>query len=148
MLVARGFGVGLLPGAPGTWGSLAALPVAWIIRDRWGLTGLAVAAGLAFVFGWWAAGRAARAGGVADAGEIVVDEIAGQWLALLAAPQSLLAYALAFLLFRVFDIVKPWPVNWIDRRLKGGFGVMLDDAAAAGYAAAALLVLTALFDVR
>jgi phosphatidylglycerophosphatase A len=148
MLVATGLGIGRLPAAPGTWASLAALPCAWLIRGRWGMGGLAAAGGLAFVLGWWAAGRVGRASGVADAASTVIDEIAGQWLALLAAPLVPLFYALAFVFFRLFDIVKPWPANWIDRRLKGGFGVMLDDAAAAGYAAAALLILAALLDVR
>jgi phosphatidylglycerophosphatase A len=147
-LIATAIGLGRLPAAPGTWASLAALPCAWLIRSQWGLGGLAAAAVLAFVIGWWAAGRVGRASGIADAGDIVIDEIAGQWLALLATPLTPLAYGFAFLLFRLLDIAKPWPANWIDRRLKTGLGVMLDDAAAAGYAAAAVLAVTAVFDAR
>ncbi|HZT89586.1 MAG TPA: phosphatidylglycerophosphatase A [Stellaceae bacterium] len=146
-LIATGCGIGHLPGAPGTWASLAALPCGWLIRARWGIGGLAAAAGAGFVLGCWAAGRVGRASGVADAGSTVVDEIAGQWLTLLAAPLHPLAYAAAFGLFRLFDIVKPWPASWIDRRMKGGFGVMLDDAAAAGYAVLILLLARALIDV-
>lgn len=86
-----------------------------------------------------------------DPGEIVIDEVAGQWLALLSAPLTPLAYALVFLLFRIFDICKPWPVRWADRQVPGGLGIMLDDLLAAVYAALALLVLLAIggvFGVR
>jgi len=148
MLVATGFGLGRLPAAPGTWASLAALPAAWLLRSRWGIGGLAIAAAASLLLGWWAADRVGRASGVADPSSTVIDEIAGQWLTLLAAPLYPLFYALAFLLFRICDIAKPWPASWIDRCLRNGLGVMLDDAAAAGYAAAVLLVLAALLDVR
>jgi phosphatidylglycerophosphatase A len=146
-LVATVCGAGLLPGAPGSWGSLAGLGLGWLIRGRWGAAGLAIAAGVVFVAGWWAAGRVVRASGIADPGAIVVDEVAGQLFVLLAAPHDPLGYGISFVLFRVFDIVKPWPVSWVDRRLKGGLGVMLDDVAAAGYAVLVLLVLRKLFDV-
>ena len=71
----------------------------------------------------------------------MIDEVAGQWLVLVAAPLDPLAYAVAFLLFRIFDIWKPWPVRWADCRVKGGLGIMLDDLLAAVYAVAALSVL-------
>ncbi len=143
-MLATGFGAGLLPGAPGTWGSLAALPFAWAIRAHCGIPGLAVAAGLVFVAGWWAAAAVIKAGTAKDPAWVVIDEVAGQWLALLPAPLDPLAYALAFLLFRLFDIWKPWPVRWADRRVGGGLGVMLDDTLAAAYAALALSALLAL----
>lgn len=133
-LIATWFGIGLIPIAPGTWGSLAALPVAWAIRSSSGVSGLAVATALAFILGCWAAGVATKASGVSDPGAVVVDEVAGQWLVLLATPFDPLAWALAFLLFRIFDIWKPWPVRWADRHVKGGLGIMLDDIIAAGYA--------------
>jgi phosphatidylglycerophosphatase A len=151
LMFATWFGTGLLPIAPGTWASLAALPCAWAIRARWGAAGLAVATGITFAAGCWAAGKIAKASSMGDPGEIVIDEVAGQWLALLFAPLTPLAYALVFLLFRIFDICKPWPVRWADRQVPGGLGIMLDDLLAAVYAALALLVLLAIggvFGVR
>ena len=120
--------------APGTCASLAALPLAWAFRAEWGAAGLAAAVALVFVIGCWASGRVATASGVRDPGSVVVDEIAGQWLSLVPAPLDPLVYALAFLLFRLFDICKPWPVGWADRHVAGGFGIMLDDLLAAGCA--------------
>lgn len=140
-LIATGFGIGLLPIAPGSWGSLAALPFAWAIRSLSGIPGLALALVVVFGSGWWAAGAVTRASGVRDPAAVVVDEIAGQSLVLLAAPRDLAAWALAFGLFRLFDIWKPWPARWADRHLAGGFGVMLDDLMAAGYAVASLWAL-------
>ena len=144
MLLATWFGAGLLPIAPGSWGSLAALPFAWVIRDQWGIIGLAVAAASAFVVGWWAAATVAQASAVEDPGAIVIDEVVAQWLVLLAAPPAPLPYALAFLLFRIFDIWKPWPARWADRHVRGGLGIMLDDVVAAVYAICLLSVLLAL----
>lgn len=132
-LAATWFGSGLLPRAPGTWGSLAALPFAWVIVSLAGPIGLAAAAVAVFGLGCWAAGRYADASGSADPGAVVIDEVAGQWLVLVAAPLSLPGYAAGFLLFRLLDIVKPWPASWADRKLKGGFGIMADDVLAAGY---------------
>lgn len=144
MLVATWFGTGLLPISPGTWGSLAALPVAWVIRSHSGITGLAVATVIAFTIGWWAAATVAKASAIEDPGAVVIDEVAAQWLVLLPAPADPLAYALAFLLFRLFDIWKPWPVRWADRHVKGGLGIMLDDLLAAVYAVVVLSGLLAI----
>ena len=143
-MLATWFGAGLLPIAPGSWGSLAALPFAWAIAGLWGAAGLAVAAAIAFLVGWWAAATVARASAAEDPGAIVIDEVAAQWLVLLAAPPAPLPYALAFLLFRIFDIWKPWPARWADRHVKGGLGIMLDDFFAAVYAVLSLLALLAL----
>lgn len=143
-MLATWFGVGLIPVAAGTWGSLAALPLAWAIRVFWGVPGLAIAAIVVFGLGWWAAGAVAKTSGVRDPGAVVIDEVAGQWLVLLAAPLDPLAWALAFLLFRIFDIWKPWPVRWVDQHVEGGFGIMLDDVLAAGYAVLALSALPAI----
>jgi phosphatidylglycerophosphatase A len=139
-VIATWFGVGLLPFMPGTWGSLAALPFAWIIAWLFGARALLLAAAVLFVIGWWAAAQVTRASGVEDAGSIVVDEVAGQWLALVVTPPDLIAYALGFVLFRLFDIAKPWPARWADETLGGGFGVMADDVVAGFYAATALLL--------
>jgi phosphatidylglycerophosphatase A len=140
-LIATWFGAGLLPWAPGTWGSLAALPFAWVIATLLGAKALFVATVLLFFIGWWAAARVGRASGIKDAGAIVVDEVAGQWLTLAVTPADAGAYAAGFLLFRLFDITKPWPARWIDQHVGGGLGVMLDDIVAALYAAAALALL-------
>ncbi|MGE0745324.1 MAG: phosphatidylglycerophosphatase A [Rhodospirillales bacterium] len=137
-LVSTWFGAGLLPGAPGTWGSLAALPVGWAVIDHAGRGWLAAAALGLFVLGWWATDAFVRHAAVQDPGSIVVDEVAAQLLVLTAAPLAPVWFAVAFVLFRIADIWKPWPVSWADRRLHGGFGVMADDLLAAIYAAAAL----------
>ena len=140
-LLATWFGAGLLPVAPGTWGSLAALPFAWVIAWAGGTVALVIAAAILFVIGCWAAERAQRASGVADDGSIVIDEIVGQWLTCAAAPLDPGAYFVAFLLFRVFDIFKPWPARWIDHNFLGGVGVMTDDVIAALYGVLALFLL-------
>jgi phosphatidylglycerophosphatase A len=137
------FGAGLLPVMPGTWGSLAALPCAWAIGSLWGVAGLAIAAVIVFAVGCWAAGMIARTSGATDPRVIVIDEVAAQWLVLLPAPLDPLSYTAAFLLFRLFDIWKPWPIGWADRRVHGGFGIMLDDLLAAVYAVLVLLMLLA-----
>jgi phosphatidylglycerophosphatase A len=144
VVLASGLGAGLLPVAPGSWGSLAALPLAWAIHALWGAPGLAAGAALVFLAGWWASAAVVRAGAAKDPAWIVIDEVAGQWLALLPAPLDPVAYGLAFLLFRLFDIWKPWPVRLADRRVGGGLGVMLDDALAAAYAALTLAAALAL----
>src|SRR5919198_182045 len=92
-ILATWFGVGLLPVMPGTWGSLAALPCAWLISDLWGTLGLAIAIAIILAVGRWAAGTVAKASPVADPPAIVIDEVAGQWLALLPAPLAPLPYA-------------------------------------------------------
>ncbi|MDA5193810.1 phosphatidylglycerophosphatase A family protein [Govanella unica] len=138
-LIATWFGAGYLPKAPGTWGSLAALPCGFVIAYFGGMPALLIAAILLFPLGVWAASRYGQRVGVSDPGAIVVDEVVGQWLALLPIlSHGILGYALAFAAFRLFDILKPWPVGMLDRRLKGGLGVMMDDVAA-GLMAAILI---------
>mgnify|MGYP001822853993 CR=1 FL=1 len=135
-LVATWFGSGLLSKAPGTWGSLAALPFAWAIAWAGGPWLLGLAAVFVFVIGLWASHLYARALGAEDPGSVVVDEVAGQWLALLPVALSVAYYPLAFIAFRFFDILKPWPVSWLDKHIKGAFGIMADDVMAGLYAAA------------
>jgi phosphatidylglycerophosphatase A len=133
-LLATWFGCGLARFAPGTAGSLAALPCAaglWLLGGAW-LLGTAVA--LVFLAGLWASARYAGAMGGGDPGAVVIDEVAGQWLAVVLLPADPLAYFLAFVFFRLFDIAKPWPVGWLDRTLKGGLGIMVDDLMAGLYA--------------
>ncbi len=143
MLVATFGGIGLLPGAPGTWGSLIALPLAFALMALGGRALLLAAAVALFAAGCWAAGRYASATGVHDPGSVVVDEVAGQWLTLLGGGLAMgwRGFLMGFVLFRLFDIVKPWPVSLADRRVPGGFGVMLDDGLAAIYAGIALHLL-------
>ena len=135
-LLATWFGSGLLPKAPGTWGSLAALPFAYGIAVFSGTWGLLAAAILATLVGVWAGGVYAARSGQDDPQRVVIDEVAGQWLALVPVAQDLRLYAIGFLAFRFFDIVKVWPARAIDRDLKGGWGIMLDDVVAGLYAAA------------
>jgi len=139
LLVATVGGVGYSPKAPGTFGSLVALPFAWLIVRGGGVPALLVAAALLFAIGWWAAEIAARSLGK-DPQVVVVDEAAAQWLALAAAPLDPWFYAAGFVLFRIFDIAKPWPVSWADRTIAGGFGIMVDDTLAALYAIVVLLI--------
>ena len=113
---------------------MAALPLAWLIAGAWGGAALAAAALMAFAVGIWASEECLKISGDDDPKPVVIDEICGQWLVLAVAPLDVLHYALGFALFRVFDILKPWPVSWADREIKGGLGVMLDDVLAAGYA--------------
>jgi len=138
-LVAFGFGSGLAPKAPGTVGTLLGLPLYWLIEaaapDLPNQIALVLAA---FLLGVWACGRTGRALGVADHGGMVWDEIVAFALVLLFTPAGGLWIALAFALFRLFDILKPWPIRVADAHLKNGFGVMFDDILAAGYAIAAI----------
>ena len=142
ILLATWFGFGLLPRAPGTWASLAALPIAWLVHLKTGPSGLLLAAIVLFFIGIWTAAIYAREIGTSDPSEVVIDEVAGQWLTLaLACPLDPKFYAVGFFAFRVFDIAKPWPVSWVDQRLKGGLGIMFDDIIAAFYAAGTIVIL-------
>ena len=143
-LVALGFGAGLVPHAPGTAGSLLALPLAWwcfTLPFEWRV-GILVAL---VAVGVWICGESARRLGVHDHSAIVFDEIAGLFAASLATPaRTVFWLVLTFVLFRVFDIAKPWPIRDVDHRMRGGAGIMLDDLMAALYAAVCLMVSRAL----
>lgn len=139
-LVALGFGTGLAPRAPGTVGTLWAW-AAWVLLCM--LLPEALRMGLivaGFALGVWACGRCAEDLGVHDHGAIVWDEVIAFWLVLALVPADLLSQGVAFLLFRLFDIVKPPPIRHFDTNLKGGFGIMFDDLLAAFYT---LLVIAA-----
>lgn len=138
--LATWFGSGLMPVAPGTWGSLAALPFAWIIAWVGGVWALAAATLAISLIGWWSAGAYARASDRDDPGDVVIDEVAGQWLVLLPAGTDIGLFALGFVLFRLLDITKPWPARWADRTIHGGLGIMLDDLIVAVYGAPAVYV--------
>lgn len=132
-LASTWFGSGLLNPAPGTWGSAAALPFGLLLAMA-GTVYLLAGIVAVTLIGVWASDVYGRAKGVSDTGEIVIDEVAGQWIVLLAVPIGGWSYLVAFGLFRLFDITKPWPANWCDRNLKGGVGVMTDDLVAGVYA--------------
>lgn len=140
-IIATWFGSGLLPKAPGTWGSLAAMPPAIAIAWAGAPWMLAPAAVVLFPIGVWAAARYDAARGGHDSPRIVVDEVVGVWLVLSVMPFDWPHFLLALIGFRLFDIAKPWPVRLADRRLGGGFGVMADDVLAAVYAIAALALI-------
>lgn len=142
VILASWFGSGFLPKAPGTWGSLAALPFAWLIARHEGARGLALAAAAIFAIGWLVASIVVRRGHHRDPPFVVVDEVAGQWLSLIFAPLSPWYYALGFVLFRIADIAKPWPASYIDRAWRGGFAVMADDVVAGLYALAVMWAAT------
>lgn len=129
-LLAFGFGAGLSPKAPGTVGTLVAVPIYCLLAANLSLPVYAIVTILFIVAGCWICGKTARDLGVHDHGGIVWDEIAGFMCALLGLPLHWINVVLAFALFRLFDIWKPWPISWLDRRVKGGVGIMLDDVAA------------------
>ena len=137
--LALGGGSGLAPKAPGTFGTLAAVPLAFLMPA--GVAAQIVVIVVLFVIGVWCCDRCARDLGVHDHGGIVWDEIVGYLLTMLALPRSLGWIVLGFVLFRVFDIAKPWPIGAIDRRVGGGFGIMIDDIVAALFAAVILQLL-------
>jgi phosphatidylglycerophosphatase A len=138
-LLAFGLGLGLAPVAPGTAGSLLGVLLAWLVLDL--ALNLQIALGvLLFGAGIWICGNSSRRLGQHDPGGIVWDEIAAMYLTLLVAPATITAWIAAFVLFRVFDIVKPWPIRDLDHRMGGGLGIMLDDLVAALYAAILLVL--------
>ena len=139
-LLAFGLGSGAMARAPGTWGSLAAIPVwylfAWVPGPGYWGGGL-----VAFLVGIWLCGRTASDLKVHDHSGIVWDEFVGMWVALGLFPDTIYGVLVAFALFRLFDIVKPWPIGWLDRRLPGGLGIMVDDVLAGVMALVCLLAI-------
>jgi len=133
LFLAFGFGSGLAKKAPGTLGTLAAVPVYWLFAQTnifvYSLLTVAVT-----ITGIWICGIAAEKLGEHDFGGIVWDEIAGYLITMWLVPFTWQAMVIGFLLFRVFDIIKPWPIKWVDQRVEGGFGIMLDDVLAGVFA--------------
>ncbi len=140
MFLATGFYSGKLPKCPGTWGSIAAF-LPWFFMRNLPLTSYLSALGVIFIVGCMLAGSAEKILDVADAGPIVIDEFLGMFIALIAVPNHPVAWILAFFLFRLFDVLKPFPVSWFDQRIHGGFGIMMDDVVAGLYALASLQIL-------
>lgn len=130
---AFGFGSGLAPWAPGTFGTLAAVPF-YLYLQSWAFIPYLVFLLVTFVLGIYFCGRSSALLGVHDHGGIVWDEMVGFWLTMLFVPTGWYWIVAGFVLFRLFDIVKPWPIGAIDKHVHGGFGIMLDDILAALYA--------------
>jgi phosphatidylglycerophosphatase A len=132
MGIATGFGAGYLPKAPGTWGSLLALPLHFFLRqlapDHYALALAAV-----FFIAVISAGQAEKILDRKDPGVVVIDEVIGMLITLIGAPNNPLIWLLGFLLFRLFDIFKPFPIRLIDQRISGGLGIVLDDVLAGIY---------------
>lgn len=137
MALATGFYVGKIKKAPGTWGSLAAF-VPWFFIKDLPLSSYLLVVVFVCVLGFFVSGSAEKILDSPDAGCIVIDEIAGMFVTLIYAPSHPAAWALGFLLFRVFDIFKPFPVSWFDKRIHGGIGIMMDDIIAGIYALCSL----------
>lgn len=143
-ILAFGFGSGLIRPGPGTWGTLLAWPL-WVVGiARLPDTYVAGFLLLAFILGCWVCGRTGREMGKPDHGGMVWDEMVAFWLVLWLTPAGWQAQLIAFVLFRFFDILKPPPIRFFDRRLKNGFGVMWDDLLAAGYSLLVIAILVRL----
>ncbi|RUO24412.1 phosphatidylglycerophosphatase A [Aliidiomarina minuta] len=135
--LALGFGSGLSPKAPGTMGTVAAIPVV-ILAAMLGDAAFVVLTAVACVLGVYICGYTAKAMGEHDHPAIVWDEIAGYMVAMILVPVTWQTLLLAFVLFRFFDVLKPWPISWLDKHVSGGFGIMIDDILA-GLASLAII---------
>jgi phosphatidylglycerophosphatase A len=137
--LATWFGIGLMRPSPGTWGSLAAIPFGVVLFLLGGPALLVAAIATMTLIGIRAASIFERESSTQDNSLIVIDEVVGQWIALLpvliVSGASFFPIALSFILFRTLDILKPWPISWLDKNISGGLGVMLDDIVAGIFAA-------------
>ena len=138
--LALGFGSGLLKPAPGTWGTLSALPIYFLMVSYFtvSIEVYALTVAVALLLGIYLCGKTARDVGEHDHGAIVWDEIVGFLVTMLAVQPTLTNVLAGFVLFRIFDILKPWPIKWLDQKVHGGFGIMIDDVLA-GIAACVIL---------
>lgn len=147
--LATWFHSGLAPKAPGTFGTLAALPFAWVIHEYLGAWSLFYASVIAFFIGWLVSSLYVKKTGREDPKEVVIDEVAGIWLLLgivgIYIKIAPVIYVVGFVLFRLFDIWKPYPVSLADKHIKGGFGIMLDDILAALYGVVAFSVIAFIY---
>ena len=134
---AFGFGSGLCPIMPGTCGTIAAIPI-YLLMANLPLLYYSLILIIMIIFGFWVCGITAKDLGIQDPPSVVWDEFVGFLLTMIAVPIHWLWIVLGFVLFRVFDILKPWPIVWIDKNLKNGFGIVTDDLLAGLYAAIAL----------
>ncbi len=140
LFLAFGFGSGLAKKAPGTMGTLAAIPVYWLFAQT-NMLIYSLLTVLAIISGIWICGIAADKLAEHDFGGIVWDEIAGYLITMWLVPLTWQTMLVGFLLFRFFDILKPWPIKWLDQQVHGGFGIMIDDVLAALFAGGLLFVM-------
>lgn len=143
-IVAFGFGSGLLRPGPGTWGTLLAWVLWVLVLSRFSDMAIAVMLGLSFAYGCWVCQRVGKELGRPDHGGMVWDEFVAFWMVLWLSPGGWAVQLLAFVLFRLFDIIKPPPIHFFDARLKNGFGVMWDDLLAAAYSLLIIAILVRL----
>lgn len=129
-MLAFGLGSGLSPKAPGTMGTIAALPIYWWLLADLSIYMLLAVIVVTFIIGVLVSEKTSQDLGVHDHGGIVIDEWVGMWITMIMVPKSLLWLAVGFVLFRFFDILKPWPIKWLDEHVHGGFGIMIDDVLA------------------
>ena len=132
--LAFGFGSGLSPKAPGTFGTLTAIPIYLVLIQYVNSPFYLIIVVLMSVIGFWLCGKTAEDLGVHDHPGIVWDEIVGFLITMFQAPLGWVWVLVGFALFRVFDILKPWPINWLDKKVEGGVGIMLDDILAGVFA--------------
>lgn len=132
-----GFGTGLAPKAPGTFGTIAALPIYYVMQD-WSMAIYLIVTIIAFIVGIWICQVSADWLQKDDPSAVVWDEIVGYLITMIAAPAGWQWMLIGFVLFRFFDIIKPWPISWADQKLHGGFGIMVDDVIAGIFAAVLL----------
>jgi phosphatidylglycerophosphatase A len=133
------FGCGHVPKAPGTAGTIGALPLYLWLRPAFGITGVAIAAAIITLIGIWAAGRVAARTGMKDPQIVVIDEVAGVLVTWLGAPDGWIGTAVGLVLFRILDQLKPWPANAAEAKLRPALGIMFDDVFAGMWGAALLL---------
>lgn len=129
-ILAFGLGSGLSPKAPGTVGTIAALPIYWWLLADLSTLWLSAVILITFVIGVLVAEKTSQDLGVHDHGGIVIDEWVGMWITMLMVPKEWIWLLIGFILFRFFDILKPWPIKWLDEHVHGGFGIMIDDVLA------------------
>lgn len=144
-LLAFGLGSGCAPKAPGTFGTLAAIPFWWLLLQDVPLVPYICVLIAGFAFGVYLCEQTSKDLGVHDHGGIVWDEWIGLWITYLALPNGIEWIIIGFALFRFFDIIKPWPIKWLDEKVHGGFGIMIDDVLAGIFALACVQILAYLF---
>lgn len=140
--LALGFGSGLAAKAPGTFGTLAAVPL-YLLLAQLPLSWYLAVTLICVLAGIYICDKAAKDMGVHDHGAIVWDEVAGLLITMIAAPAGVIWLVVGFVLFRFFDIIKPWPIRWLDAKVEGGFGIMIDDVLAGIFALIGVQVLAA-----
>ncbi|NVK37713.1 MAG: phosphatidylglycerophosphatase A [Gammaproteobacteria bacterium] len=130
-MLAFGLGSGLFPKAPGTMGTIAALPIYWFFLQDLSVWAYVLVLLATMVIGTYVCEKTSQDLNVHDHSGIVIDEWIGMWITMFLAPQGIAWLVWGFILFRIFDIAKPWPIKWFDQHVKGGFGIMMDDVVAA-----------------